>query len=465
MTDYGIKGGINALGLAGLGAAVNGVASLGEWSRGANSEFRNKRHGGPHRTHLVEIEDLAPGEVKTSSAVQNQVLLHNKAKNKKSGPERPKRDQGDALFAAMPAVVANEVRFTRPHIEVSKDGCKKTVCHRVQLETPVVPTSTDFQVVFNTEIQPGLTMGDWLATESSGWEQYVMRQLRYHWVPIVGTTADGDINMILDYNPLGTPPSDSTAASENQDMVQGSIFVPHTLVARPKDLMNATGKRKWVRTALDFVGDRKTYDCGRIMLASEGCSTLTPGARLGKLWVDFVIDFYVPTTPNSQSVGFCRVAQFVLGDNQILPSAATTALVGWTERTNNVGVTVDASGVFELPQGCYKVDIGVELDTATAATASGFNTWTLQSNGTAVSNEFGGVATTSKSMTTLGSSNAKLQLTKHHVLDVGGQLFVDPVSRRFALQVITPTFTSGTALALGNVALQLTSITIQRIDE
>jgi hypothetical protein len=410
----------------------------------------------------VAFEKLKAGDVVTTGHVVKEKTAAVKNRAKKPAVEK---DGGFAAYQSMPAILANEVQFSRPHIRMSADGTKKTVAHRVQLATPVVASTTGFAVVYDAVIQPGMTMGSWLAAEASGWEQYVVRVLRFHWVSIQGTNVAGDINMIIDYNPLGETVESVEVASQFQDMVQGSVFVPHTLVARQKDLMSATGKRKWVRTAVDFVGDRKTYDCGRFTLASEGV-TATPGDRLGKLWVDFVIDFYVPQAPSEMSVGFCRAAQFVLNANLNLPTSSTTNVTAWTSRTNNIGIEVDGSGLFTLPRGCYMVQLRSNYE-VTVALNNQTVAFSTQLNGTAISNQYGvGAVAEAKALSPALGSTGQFGNDQWVLLDLGGPLFEAAATRQFTVQVVTPAFGgAGTAQLNGNVTIARTRISFLRIDE
>lgn len=261
-----------------------------------------------------------------------------------------------------PAMLANSKlgKNTEPMIQRSKAGVR--IRHREFLST--ISGAVAFSVASSVVIQPGLSASfPWLATQAVGWEQYRFHKLCYEYISRSAATRDGTILLAPDYDVLDAAPATELVAASYRDSMEDSSW-QNVNCYLDVDAMFGVGPRKYVRASAVAGADMKTYDCGTMHVCVVGQAD---SSAIGKLWVDYDVEFFVPQTNQSGVASNpSQFAQFNLSANQSL-TTATAATLGFDETvTNNLSIT-NSTGVFTLPLGNWEIYVEASGSGGTAA--------------------------------------------------------------------------------------------------
>lgn len=212
-------------------------------------------------------------------------------------------------------------------------------------------------------VNPGLDASfPWLAPQAKQWEQYHVHRLEYRFVTRTSTATVGSVLLAPDYDALDTTPTTEAQVSTYQDAVEDAAWRDQCC-RLSVDAMHPLGPRKYVRSAA--VGaDLKTYDVANLFL----CTVEEVGTdAIGKLWVDYDIEFFVPqsgdSTASSETTTFrTQVAA------QTLATGVSESVEFDTLVVDPLGIGTPVVGVFTPPAGAYWVRANVTAnDSATEA--------------------------------------------------------------------------------------------------
>lgn len=214
--------------------------------------------------------------------------------------------------------------------------------------------------------QPGMeTQFPWLHTQAGGYQQYRVHSAKYRYEPFVSVFANtgvqGRVSMYFDY--ITTDPIDDNiddmlnkAPSINQQAAQSM-----SLSLNPKFMVNNTRRTKYVRLDDESVTTNyDNYDAGRLII---GLDEFTAVAEFGKIWVDYCVEFVIPSSqkvPNT--IGSSVLVDAFLLDHTSGPAIATTVWtpldLGWSKLPDNAGNVVwdPTAGHFVLEKGNYIVN-------------------------------------------------------------------------------------------------------------
>lgn len=259
-----------------------------------------------------------------------------------------------------PAAFATPQLVKEPRISMSKAGT--VISHREFLGD--VTGSVSFDVDKSLDINPGLAATfPWLSTQASGWEQYRFRKLDFELVTRAPTTATGGVYIAPDYDVLDSDPTSELQISTYRDTVEDACWKDQTCRLDPS-AMFPMGPRKFVRDGLVSSGDLKSYDAGRLYVATVGQADTS---AIGKLWANYVIEFFVPQTGNSTAPAVRDFAQFNQTSNQTLANGVAELINFPGTVTNAIGVSSDGAGNFTLPKGNWLVTARVAMHGGTSA--------------------------------------------------------------------------------------------------
>lgn len=281
--------------------------------------------------------------------------MSSKAKAKKANKGGNRRQtNGDS--APIAKAVGQKVR--EPRITQS-DRCTRIV-HRELVGT--VTGTTSFGVFNSYELNPGLSSTfPWLSSQADSWEQYRFRYLRFRYVPRCATTTIGSVMMAPDYDALDAPPSSELTAMSYREATEDAPWKEQVCGLNPSSMFPA-GPRKYVRSGL-VAGDLKTYDAGVMHVCTTEESDTS---ALGKLWVEYDVEFFVPQTEPSQ-VTASNFALFNLSSDQSMTTGVAATVAFDEEVVNSCGI-VNTSGSFVLPKGAWLVRGELEESGGTAGT-------------------------------------------------------------------------------------------------
>lgn len=227
-------------------------------------------------------------------------------------------------------------------------------------------------------VNPGIAATfPWLAPQAVQWEQYRVHACQFRFVTRTGTSTVGSVLLAPDYDALDTTPTTEAQVSSYQDAVEDACWRDQCCKLRV-DSMHPLGPRKYIRSAA--VGaDLKTYDVANLFL----CTVEETGTdAIGKLWVDYDIEFFVPQT--GDSTGSSETTTF---RTQVAAQSIATGVAEPVEFDTLVvdplGIGSPVVGVFTPPAGAYDIEAIVTLNDSAAEAFEG--ALSIRKNGSALS--------------------------------------------------------------------------------
>lgn len=212
-------------------------------------------------------------------------------------------------------------------------------------------------------INPGLSQTfPWLSGEADKWEQYRFHRLRFVYVPRCASTTVGSVLLSPDYNVRDLAPTTELEAADTFGAVENSAW---TEIACNLDVsaMFPIGPRKMIRQA-NVAGDMNLYDCGSFYVSTTGEADTS---LIGKLWVEYDVEFYVPQNSPADQAGQSMIQQFLRALAQTFVTA-TPALLDWDTPVLNPLFISDVSGTITPRAGCYLVMFSGSFNDATPET-------------------------------------------------------------------------------------------------
>lgn len=156
------------------------------------------------------------------------------------------------------------------------------------------PTNNTYSVT-SFACNPGMpAVFPWLSGVARNWEKYKFHKLIFHYVPRCSTSTAGSVMMAFDYDSADADPvSDQTILS--YDNCQDSAPWNSLKLVCPSGKLAEGPLQRFVRHAvLPSNLDIKTYDVGKVCVASSDCQGSTP---LGRVFVDYDVELFIPQVP------------------------------------------------------------------------------------------------------------------------------------------------------------------------
>lgn len=296
-------------------------------------------------------------------------------------PPRPRQEQRASVAAAY----ATRASGGKPIIRGSHD--RVTIRHKEFLSN-IYGNLTWAQVLF-LALNPGLpNVFPWLATQAQSWQRYKFKRLCFRYLARCGSSQQGSVQMVPDYDAADVAPQSEAIASNYQDVVEDAPW---------KDLvceldvaaMHPKGVEKFIRVAnLAANLDVKTYDVGNFFLATTDSSAAA--APFGKLWVEYEVELITPQL-NAQGIS---IQQFQLYSSPTPTSAspfgnAANPPAELANSANLVVVAVASSVVTFLQAGMFLVTLqydGTTCSVAAPVLSANALSYFFQSGGNGTSN-------------------------------------------------------------------------------
>lgn len=191
-----------------------------------------------------------------------------------------------------------------------------------------------------------------LAREAAVWQHYRFTRLRFRYVTRTGTATDGSVIISPSYNPAEPAPADEKEASNTQDSIEDVTWSKEIVCNLKPQSMFSMGPKKQIRY-FNIPGDYNVYDAGNLYICTVGQTAAT---TIGKLWVDYTCEFYVPQSiPTNPELR--EMSQFGSASFNVVGGITTNVTFGQaTADLNPLEVKLDPTGIdFTLPLGCYLV--------------------------------------------------------------------------------------------------------------
>ncbi len=209
--------------------------------------------------------------------------------------------------------------------------------------------SVAFSASQSFAINPGLPASfPWLSVLAKQWEQYRFHSLCYRYVTRTATDEKGSIILSPEYNPRDLPPTTESQASNTQDAVEDVIW-RNLECHLDATSMFPLGPRKQIRST-NLSGDMSVYDAGRIFICTTGEDSTD---EIGKLWVDYDVELYVPQNSPSEYTGPISTSVFYRDAIQANVSGVATAMNWNIQLYDPLRIGTGVGGVFTPPAGCY----------------------------------------------------------------------------------------------------------------
>lgn len=280
---------------------------------------------------------------KRSQAVSQQAPKPSKSNSKKFGGE-----------ASAPVSMSSAQKTKAPQVAQTRGGVR--IRHRELIGT--VNGSVAFSAT-KYVCNPGMAATfPWLAPQAAQWEQYRFHRLAFEFITRTSTATVGSVLLAPDYDPRDPSPSTEAQVSAYQDAVEDATWRDQRCELNVAS-MHSLGPRKFIRSAAIGLSDIKTYDVANLFM----CTTEEANTNaIGKLWVDYDVEFFVPQIGASSSSSSLDASLFSQVAAQTLASNVAEAVEFSTTVLDNLGFGAPAVGVFTPPAGNYRIDALVSTD-------------------------------------------------------------------------------------------------------
>ena len=286
------------------------------------------------------------------------------AKLERKGRKRKVMRKREVKCDVAPSSIAAKMTTKIP---VSKQGPRSIrIVHRELVGT--VSSTSDVFNVAPYNLNPGDPQTfPWLHVQAQAWEQYRFHKLVFEFVTRSPTTTPGSVFLVPDYDSSDAPPLSEQKAMSYQGAVENAPWTNFSCALVPAS-MHSMGQRKYTRTGA-HIGDVRTSDVGVMYVGTAG----TPIATLGKLWVSYDVELFVPQLPISglDNNALTRTEQSII----VSPvGAPIVALPIGNVVADKIGLKVSSDKkIITVPPGDYLQVVAVELALGDAAVPSNSN--------------------------------------------------------------------------------------------
>jgi len=199
-------------------------------------------------------------------------------------------------------------------------------------------------------VQPGNARTfPWLSVIANQWDEYTIHKIHFRYITRLGNQTVGSVLMAPDYDASDPTPIDERSMTQHQDCVENVTYAPQTCVLR-KQSMFGIGPRRFVRSVLVAGTDVKMYDCANFYFGTVG---QVGSSEIGKLWVDYDVEFFVPQSNPSASIVPSDVS-FYLPDPTTTSAGVLVPTLS-TVLSDPIGVGLPVAGVFTPMAGSFLV--------------------------------------------------------------------------------------------------------------
>lgn len=212
------------------------------------------------------------------------------------------------------------------------------------------------------DLNPGIARTfPWLSTQATGWEQYRFNRLVFEFVTRTATSTLGSVILSPEYDPSDPPPTSEAIATNAMDAVEDATWKNITCRLNTAS-MYPLGPRKYIRSTR-IGGDIRTFDSGTFFI----CTVEEAGAdAIGKLWVEYDVDLYIPQTASSAASG--SNTTFSNGNGTQTYTTTVAAIQSWAAPSVDACHLFSAATMtaFTPPAGAYIVSAQIQAKDTSA---------------------------------------------------------------------------------------------------
>jgi len=270
--------------------------------------------------------------------------------------------QGNTSLA--PVAVGRTTRFRPP----------RTSCAMKHTNSEFISTITSSAVTnaFSAtefQVNPGFAnVFPWLSTEALRWQQYKFTKLQFRFVTRQATSTAGSVIMAPIYNVLELAPTTEQLATNTANAIEDVVWKNITCKVDCSS-GHAFGARKMVRDS-SVAGDLANYDMCNFFISTVGLPSLTV---IGKLWVDYTVEFYGPVTLNAEEDQ--TRGSYYSSHTQYALTSGVSVNASWdTAKYAGLGESTTGSPIstFTFPKGHYVFTSNVSFN---STLATNVQTW------------------------------------------------------------------------------------------
>lgn len=267
---------------------------------------------------------------------------------------------GNQKSSAAPVARSVQKRFKAPRLKA--DAAGQVVTHRELIATVVAsdnaasPADPFGDNLKKYSLQPGdPTTFPWLAENAKNWSQYHFRNLTAIYHARCATTTSGSVLMAPDYTASDPAPTTEAQMTAYKGAVENVPWQDISLPISVND-MHSMSHRKFIRNA-SVAGDIKTFDAGNLYVAAFGQPAAISGEPIGKLWIEYTVEFHVPQIMSTTIPSSPTFSVFYNSTAQAISDTTNTIIAFDTAITNGLNATAHptVSGRWILPRGLYKI--------------------------------------------------------------------------------------------------------------
>jgi hypothetical protein len=278
--------------------------------------------------------------------------LARQSQKTKNAPSMKRSKSGNSTLG-QPSMAA-PVAYSSPTLNTTPKVTQGYKCSRIvhrELVTTISGNTTFGSVAI--PLNPGLpTSFPWLSSVAECYEQYTFKKLRFHYITRVATTYTGSVLLAPDYDALDAAPTTEVAMAMMSGAREDVPWRDQVIDLNLQDMF-PLGPRKFVRSGpVSASSDLKTYDAGQLLVGLAGC---TDTSNIGKLWVEYDIELFIPQNPNAfqiSSIGSAAI--FTLGSLMTM-GTGVPKVISWDSQAYNSAGVVNTVGSFLLPPGGYSI--------------------------------------------------------------------------------------------------------------
>lgn len=239
--------------------------------------------------------------------------------------------------------------------------------HSEVVATLTAPGPTDKYIMETHVFQPGSSENfPWLHNMASGFQQYRVKKAVYRYEPFTSVFGDtgkqGRVSLFFDYNVSAPVDSNIDDMLNKAPSVNTQSSKSIALILNPRYMVDNARKTKNLRTDDQTSTNLDSFDAGHLIV---GLDEFTFAAEFGKIWVDYEVEFLIPSSQKVQ--GFAPSATIDAFYTSIMYAGASGTnfplSMGWTAAPHNAGnvhLVGTGSLSFDMEQGTFLVILRIK---------------------------------------------------------------------------------------------------------
>lgn len=244
---------------------------------------------------------------------------------------------------------------------------------------------SQFKYALNSTVgypaQPGRSITwPWLGGSiGPAFETYRIRKLEFEYLPQVGSAHDGFIAMTFDFDSRDSAPNSLQQLLANDVKYENPCYLPGRMSVPPRQL-SKLGKDGQLYVRLgnqpQTGGDLKTYDAGRLWVATGGAVSGDNGKTCGILVAHYDIEFETPQLNIPAQIKQATLKVDASSTDRLYPLGNTPTVTGgldWTLSGNTIRTNEPGQFLIDcllVGTGLATGDLTITSNDASSATVS-----------------------------------------------------------------------------------------------